>query len=61
MWKDSAFAHDVRCCSGAVKLSARQRLCELKRHQLPLDMGGANGKVAYIGTVYYNLALIISS
>ena len=27
-----------------------QHLSELKLHQLPPDMGGANGKVAYIGT-----------
>lgn len=50
MWKDSAFAHNVRRCSGALNSPLDQYLCGLKQPQLPPDMGGANGKVAYIGT-----------
>ena len=53
MWKDSAFAHNVRRCSGTLKFPARTAFSELMQRQLPLDMGGANGKVAYIGTAYF--------
>ena len=52
MWKNSALAHNVCCCSGVSKLSAPPTSTLAKQLQLPLDMGGANGKVAYIGMSY---------